>query len=83
MKAIAISRQRRTAWTAALWLTPSLVFYAVFALVPLLVAFYLSFLNWDGISQATWAGLSNWARLFSDRITGHAIILSIEIMILS
>jgi raffinose/stachyose/melibiose transport system permease protein len=66
-----------------LWTAPALAFYVVFALVPLLVAVYLSFVRWDGISQATWVGLENWARLFTDPVTGHAIVLTIEIMVLS
>src|SRR5205823_2281859 len=76
-------RQRSANWRAMLWTAPALAFYAVFALVPLLVAVYLSFVRWDGISQATWVGLKNWAGLFSDPVTGHAIVLTIEIMVLS
>jgi raffinose/stachyose/melibiose transport system permease protein len=78
-----IRRQRSANWRAMLWTAPALAFYAVFALVPLLVAVYLSFVRWDGISQATWVGLKNWAGLFSDPVTGHAIVLTIEIMVLS
>jgi raffinose/stachyose/melibiose transport system permease protein len=83
MSAIPIRRQQRANWAAVLWTAPALVFYVIFALVPLLVAVYLSFVRWDGISQATWVGLENWAKLFSDSVTGHAILLSIGIMILS
>ena len=78
-----IRRQPSANGRAMLWTAPALAFYAVFALVPLLVAVYLSFVRWDGISQATWVGLKNWAELFSDPVTGHAIVLSIEIMVLS
>jgi raffinose/stachyose/melibiose transport system permease protein len=78
-----IRRQRSASWIALAWTAPALAFYAVFALVPLLVAIYLSFVSWDGISQASWVGLKNWAGLFSDAVTGHAIVLTIEIMVLS
>jgi len=83
MSVTPIRRHRRANWIGVLWTAPALAFYAVFALVPLLVAIYLSFVRWDGISQATWVGLKNWANLFSDPVTGHAIALSIEIMALS
>ncbi len=83
MSAIPKRRQRRANWIAVLWTAPALAFFAVFALVPLLVAVYLSFLRWDGVSQAIWVGLKNWATLFSDPVTSHAIVLSIEIMVLS
>src|SRR5437660_490205 len=59
MSAIPIRRHRRANWVAVLWTAPALAFYAVFALVPLLVAVYLSFVRWDGISQVTWVGLKN------------------------
>jgi raffinose/stachyose/melibiose transport system permease protein len=78
-----LQRRGRASWIGALWSAPALAFFAVFALVPLLVAVYLSLVRWDGISQVTWVGLTNWARLFSDGVTGHAILLSIEIMVLS
>jgi raffinose/stachyose/melibiose transport system permease protein len=83
MSATPIRIQRRANWIAVVWTAPALAFYAVFALVPLLVAIYLSFVRWDGISQAAWVGLNNWAALFSDAVTGHAVVLSIEIMLLS
>jgi raffinose/stachyose/melibiose transport system permease protein len=75
--------KRRANWFAVLFTAPALVFFTVFALAPVVVAVYLSFVRWDGISQATWVGLKNWANLFSDPVTGHAIVLSIEIMALS
>ena len=59
---------------AVLWTAPALVFYALFALIPMLIALYLSFTQWNGISEATWVGLRNWVTLFSDNVTGHAII---------
>ena len=83
MSATPIRIQRRANWIAVVWTAPALAFYALFALVPLLVAIYLSFVRWDGISQATWVGLKNWTALFADAVTGHAVVLSIEIMLLS
>lgn len=79
-----LSRTRqRDHWQAILWTGPALIFYGLFALVPLLIAVYLSFVQWNGLSQATWIGLKNWQALFSDSVTGHAILLSAAIMLLS
>ncbi|HLI89761.1 MAG TPA: sugar ABC transporter permease [Ktedonobacteraceae bacterium] len=75
--------QRRANWLAVLWTAPALAFYALFALIPLLIAIYLSFVSWNGIAQAVWVGPKNWITLFSDAVAGHAILLTIEIMILS
>lgn len=68
---------------AALWTTPALVFYVIFALVPMVIAVYLSFTQWNGLSPEVWVGWKNWIALFSDSITGHALILSFELMVLS
>lgn len=68
---------------AVLWTMPALLFYVLFALVPMLTALYLSFTRWDGLTQATWIGLQNWTTLFSDSVTGHSFLLTLEIMALS
>jgi raffinose/stachyose/melibiose transport system permease protein len=68
---------------AVLWTIPALVFYVLFAIVPMFIALYLSFTNWNGLSPAVWVGLKNWIALFSDSVTGHAILLTIEVMIFS
>jgi raffinose/stachyose/melibiose transport system permease protein len=74
---------QRANWVAVLWATPALVFYTIFALVPMLIALYLSFTDWNGLSQETWVGLKNWITLLSDGVTGHSLLLTIEMMILS
>ena len=74
---------QRASWVGVLWTAPALVFYALFALVPMFIAVYLSFTQWNGLSPEVWVGLKNWIALFSDSITGHALILSFELMVLS
>ena len=70
-------------WLAVLWATPALAFYVLFALVPMFIALYLSFTQWNGLSPEVWVGWKNWITLFSDSVTGHALILTFELMILS
>jgi raffinose/stachyose/melibiose transport system permease protein len=79
---VAKSRQRANL-VAVLWATPALVFYVLFALVPMVIALYLSFTRWNGLSPEVWVGLQNWATLFTDSVTGHALLLTFELMILS
>src|SRR5579859_7225018 len=74
---------QRANWIAVLWVTPALVFYALFALVPMVIAVYLSFTQWNGLSPEVWVGLQNWITLFSDSVTAHALLLTLEIMLLS
>lgn len=74
---------QRAGWVAILWTTPALAFYILFALFPMFIALYLSFTSWNGLSSATWVGLQNWATLLSDTVTGHALLLTLELMVLA
>lgn len=48
------------------WAVPGLVFFAVFALVPMAGVVYLSLTSWDGLSSPQFTGLHNWTRFLSD-----------------
>ncbi|MGA5702275.1 carbohydrate ABC transporter permease [Peterkaempfera bronchialis] len=58
------------------WALPGILFFAVFAIVPLALAVYLSFCDWDGLNSPTMTGLDNWTRLFKDPEFTQAIWLS-------
>lgn len=45
---------------------PALAAYAVFVLSPLAATIQYSFYDWDGTTEATWAGLENYKNLFTD-----------------
>lgn len=62
---------------------PALVFFGVFALVPLAGVVVLSLVHWDGISEMTWAGLDNWSDVLTDPSTLNAIWLSVQVMVFS
>ncbi|WP_240323166.1 MULTISPECIES: carbohydrate ABC transporter permease [Amycolatopsis] len=62
---------------------PALAFFAVFAIVPLGGVAVLSFMEWDGIGDPSWAGLANWAAALADPVTYHAIWLSVQVMVVS
>ncbi len=68
---------------AVIWATPALAFYVLFALVPMFIALYLSFTQWNGLSPEVWVGGKNWVALLSDAVSGHALILTFELMVLS
>lgn len=59
------------------WALPGILFFAVFAIVPLVIAVYLSFCRWDGLNSPTPAGLDNWTRLFKDPEFRQAAWLSL------
>lgn len=48
------------------FISPWLIGFVIFTLGPMLYSIYLSFLDWDIIRPATWAGLENYARAFRD-----------------
>ncbi|KPI28655.1 ABC-type transporter, integral membrane subunit [Actinobacteria bacterium OV320] len=48
------------------WAVPGLLFFLVFAIVPMAGVLYLSFTHWDGLSSPQFTGLDNWSRFFGD-----------------
>ncbi|QWU17462.1 raffinose/stachyose/melibiose transport system permease protein [Paenibacillus sophorae] len=50
----------------ALFLLPALLIYSVVIIYPVLQTVYRSFFNWDGLSTATWNGISNYRDLLED-----------------
>ncbi|MGH0052545.1 MAG: carbohydrate ABC transporter permease [Sphaerochaetaceae bacterium] len=48
------------------FIAPNFIGFAVFTMVPIVFAFALAFLHWDGSNPITWAGLGNFAELFDD-----------------
>ena len=48
------------------FIAPNFIGFAVFTLVPLVFALFLSFLKWDGANPIKWAGLENFSRMAGD-----------------
>lgn len=63
-------RQERAAW---MFLAPSLLVIVVFMLWPIIQSVQLSFMEYDRFSPATWVGLDNYRRLFSDPAVHNAL----------
>ena len=55
------SREKTRGW---LYVTPALVMYVVFMLIPLIMSIYFSFFRWNGITPMKWAGLKNYIMIF-------------------
>lgn len=49
-------------------MSPTLVLYSVFIVLPILIAVYYSFTRYSGIGKAKFAGFSNYARLLRDDV---------------
>ncbi len=48
------------------FIAPNFIGFAVFTLVPIVFAFALAFMNWDGSNAITFAGIDNFKKLGSD-----------------
>ena len=59
-------RARRARWAGWLFAAPALAMYGLFVLRPLALTIQYSLYQWDGVGPSTWAGLSNYATVFSD-----------------
>lgn len=61
-----LSKQAKKNLIAYSFIAPNFIGFAVFTLIPIIFAFVLAFLNWDGSNPITFAGLENFKSLFSD-----------------
>ena len=71
MAAWARSRLRQRIWRHRhfyLFISPFFLLFGVFGLYPLLFSLYLSFAKWDGLTEMTWVGLSNFEQMLHDEI---------------
>lgn len=80
MSALAEPRWRRRdrRW-AALFLAPQLLGLLAFLVLPLGFAVVLSFLHWDGLGEARWAGLDNYRAQLTDPAFGKAVWNTVKI----
>ncbi|GAA2041113.1 MULTISPECIES: carbohydrate ABC transporter permease [Streptomyces] len=75
--------RRRTGRPGIAWAVPGLLFFLFFAAAPMLIVGYLSFTQWDGLSNPSWTGTDNWARLWNDDTMRQAIALSLLLTVLT
>jgi raffinose/stachyose/melibiose transport system permease protein len=67
---------------------PTVLLYAVFIVVPMIVAIFLSFTSWNGVGNPTWVGFANWSWFFRNS-PGSAISstgsiwLTLKVVVLS
>ncbi|MEU6441145.1 sugar ABC transporter permease [Streptomyces sp. NPDC047046] len=64
------------------WTLPAVVFFTLFALVPLLLVAVLAFTDWSGLDTPHFNGLSNWRKLFDDPVLLHSLWLSVLLTLL-
>jgi multiple sugar transport system permease protein len=63
-------RERKEAWGAFFFLSPNLIGFLLFTSIPLLASLGLSFVNWDFIRSAQFAGLANFREMLGFSLDG-------------
>jgi lactose/L-arabinose transport system permease protein len=56
-----------------MFLTPFLIFYIIFLLIPIFYAFFLSFHNWQGFGPFNFVGFENFLNIFQDEVALTAL----------
>jgi len=75
------TRRPRSSWLGWLFALPAITVYLVFVIRPLLLTVQYSFYDWNGIGAATWIGLDNYVRLFTDSELFATIVHAFELIL--
>lgn len=68
--------RRREALYGYIFMLPAIIGLLVFLIGPILVSLYLSFTNYNVISEARWIGVDNYVTLFQDGLFWQALRVS-------
>lgn len=68
-----VSRQTRQNLVAYSFIAPNFIGFAVFTLIPIVFAFILAFMKWDGSNPMQLVGLKNFANLAGDKFFRAAL----------
>ncbi|WP_020619398.1 carbohydrate ABC transporter permease [Paenibacillus daejeonensis] len=60
--------ERHQARTAYLFIAPTMLLFIIFMVIPVVMALYLSFTNYDVLSRMDWVGWDNYRRLLDDSL---------------
>jgi multiple sugar transport system permease protein len=59
-------RRNQRALAPWLFLAPGMIMFLVYVILPIFESMWISFYDWDGLGEARWIGLANYAELFDD-----------------
>jgi multiple sugar transport system permease protein len=77
------SRQWRNDLTAYLFLSPYLLLFFLFLLLPAIFGVFISFTNWDILGSPSWSGLKNYQTIFKDALFIKSISNTFYFMLLT
>jgi multiple sugar transport system permease protein len=70
--------ERARSRTGLLMVAPAFLFVAVFVLIPVGFAVYLSFTNYPLVGPYHWTGVQNWASVAQDATFVHSVLFTLE-----
>lgn len=76
-------RSSRIGRPHAVWALPAVLFFTFFAVVPMGLAFYLSFTEWDGLGDPRPVGFANWQKLLDDPRLTQSLWLTVVLTVAS
>jgi xylobiose transport system permease protein len=59
------------------WALPATLFFALFAIAPLIMVAVLSFMSWNGLGSPRFVGTDNWQRILDDPVMIKSIWLTL------
>ncbi|WP_077303056.1 carbohydrate ABC transporter permease [Virgibacillus pantothenticus] len=65
------------------FISPWFIAYALFALVPMLLSIYMSFMDWPVIGQPTFVGLENFKNIFHDKAFLNSLVVTARYALLA
>lgn len=66
-----------------LFYAPFFIGFLVFTLFPMLYSFYISLFKWNGIDEAVFVGLKNYAKLLQDKVFWKSIGNTVVVMLIT
>lgn len=74
-------RLTRVSWSSLIYLAPALIFFLLFVVYPIWTSIQFSFYNYDGLTQATPTGLTNYLNVFTDPDLRAALVHSLILLV--
>lgn len=65
---------KRDRFSMALFMTPALVLFVMFFIVPVLYVVIVSLFQWNGMTEAAFVGLDNYATIFKDKVFWRSVV---------
>ncbi|MFC4223511.1 carbohydrate ABC transporter permease [Lysinibacter cavernae] len=76
-----VRRRPRLDNVAYLYLIPAFAFYGIFMLRPIAESIWISFFDWDGITESVWTGWDNYAAVINNPLIWEALLHSLVFIV--